>query len=72
MSDVEERDNSRIVGAVIHLQFASELIKNIDPKLSLILLETANAMMTQYKITHSEINEIKELKDEIKSDVETK
>jgi hypothetical protein len=38
--------NSKIIAAVLHLREASDLLKDIHPELSLVLLNTANALVS--------------------------
>lgn len=65
--DVDLKENTRLVAAVMHLKYASDLIKDIDIEISLVLLQTADAIITEYNIGKSEIDELKQIEHKISS-----
>lgn len=59
------KENTRFVAAILHLKYASDLLKDIDNDISFILLQTSDALISKYKISKQEIDELKQIENEI-------
>lgn len=65
--DSKLKENTKLVAAVLHLKYASDLLTEIDNETSIVLLETANAIISEYQLKQSELDEIKDIEQEISS-----
>lgn len=62
---------NKLVCSVLHLESAAKLVETVDPKLCLLLLQTAKAVAEKYCLTDSELEEAKNIVKEIKNEQST-
>lgn len=58
-------ENSNIIASVLHLKEVSDLLINDEPDISYALLQLSKAMLDQYKIDESDIEEASNIAKEI-------
>ena len=61
-------DKGRIVCAVLHLRDASDAIRDLYPDLSTTLLQAAEVMVSDAKISSDDLDELDSLAKEISED----
>ncbi len=59
------KDVNRIVSAVIHLRDASHDLAEMNPELSMILLQAADALISENNISLEDVKEMDDLAKEI-------
>lgn len=59
------KDVNRIVSAVLHIRDASQDLKDISPELSMILLQAADALISENNISLEDVKEMDDLAKEI-------
>ena len=56
---------NRIVSAVLHIRVASQDLEDISPELSMILLQAADALISENNISLEDVKEMDDLAKEI-------
>jgi hypothetical protein len=59
------KDVNRIVSAVLHIRDASQDLEDISPELSMILLQAADALISENNISLEDVKEMDDLAKEI-------
>lgn len=59
------KDVNRIVSAVLHIRDASQDLEDISPDLSMILLQAADALISENNISLEDVKEMDDLAKEI-------
>lgn len=60
-----KNDNIKIIASYLHLIRASDLIKPLQLDVSIALLETASAILSQYNISADEVKEMQQIEQKI-------
>ena len=60
-----KNDNIKIIASYLHLIRASDLIKPLQLDVSIALLETASAILSQYDISADEVKEMQQIEQKI-------
>ena len=60
-----KNDNIKIIASYLHLIRASDLIKPLQLDVSIALLETASAILSQYNISTDEVKEMQQIEQKI-------
>ena len=63
--DKDEYYTSNIVAAVLFLKEASAALEDIEPDVSLTLLNVASALLEKYNVDQSKFDEMKQLSNKI-------
>ena len=58
-------ENSNIIASVLHLKEVSDLLVNDEPDISYALLQLSKAMLDQYKVDESDIEDASNIAKEI-------
>lgn len=62
-----QKSNSAIVLAAIYLREASHELKELEPEMSLALLESSQAILEKHSIQEQEVQQFKDLSNELRS-----
>ena len=60
-----KNDNIKIIASYLHLIRASDLIKPLQLDVSIALLETASAILSQYNISADDVKEMQQIEQKI-------